>query len=69
MTTAAYETIHETASTERAYEILCPVSDEADELVIALEISERRKRTSGEALSIEESMRAFGLDPADFGLE
>ncbi len=44
-------------------------SDEADDLVAALLARERLDRNTDAALSLEESMRSFGLDPAEFGLE
>jgi hypothetical protein len=44
-----------------------PVSDEADDLVAALEASERLAHKN-EVISLEDSMRAHGVDPADFGL-
>jgi hypothetical protein len=49
---------------------MVPASDEADDLVASLTIRERLDRsTDAEAMSLEDSLRAHGLDPADFGLE
>jgi hypothetical protein len=45
------------------------VSDEADDLVIALLARERLARGTDHSLSLEDSMRSLGVDPADFGLE
>jgi hypothetical protein len=44
-------------------------SDEADDLVAALLARERLDRSAGEAVPLEDAMRAHGFDPADFGLE
>jgi hypothetical protein len=58
-------------SNANAYELVDdrPASDEADDLVAALLARERLDSSSGKALSLEESMRALGIDPGDFGLE
>lgn len=58
-------------SNASAYELVdpTPVSDEADDLVAALLARERLGASAGEAISLEESMRLFGLDPGKFGLE
>ena len=58
-------------STEPRIEVLAPdefVSDEADDLVAAL-LARDRIESAGEALSLEDSMRQHGVDPAEFGLE
>jgi hypothetical protein len=54
-----------------AYELIdrTPVTDEADDLVIALLARERLDGRSEKALSLEESMRKLGVDPGLFGLE
>lgn len=44
------------------------VSDEADDLVAALQVRERLNQSSGEPMRLEDSMRAHGVDPAAFGL-
>lgn len=45
------------------------VSDAADDLVIALIARERLAQRTGDSLSIEDSMRALGVDPVEFDLE
>jgi hypothetical protein len=41
---------------------------EADDLVAALEVRERLAGRTDEGFTLEDSMRANGVDPADFGL-
>lgn len=48
---------------------MVPASDEADDLVASLTARERLDRSQGPVMSLEDSMRANGLNPADFGLE
>lgn len=49
---------------------MVPASDDADDLVASLTARERLDRSQGDAaMSLEDSMRANGLNPADFGLE
>ncbi len=61
----------ESASTVSRYELVPDelVSDEADDLVAALLARDRLDASRGEAISLEDAMRAHGFDPAQFGLE
>lgn len=54
-----------------AYDLLdpTPASDVADDLVAALLARQRLDAKAGEAISLEDSMRSFGLDPGQYGLE
>ena len=45
-----------------------PASDEADDIVAALQARDALQRSSGTAVSLEDAIRAHGLDPADYGL-
>lgn len=54
-----YQVVHETVEL---------VSDEADALVAALIASERIRQSTGDALTLEETMRALGIDPNEYGL-
>lgn len=45
-----------------------PASDEADDLVAALQAADALRRSTGEAFSLEDAMRSHGHDPADYGL-
>jgi hypothetical protein len=74
MTTTTADRIYQFQQTATTADVVVDtseefVSDEADDLVIALLVKERLARSTKEALSLEDSMRALGVDPAEFGLE
>lgn len=58
-------------STARSYDLVdpTPVSDEDDDLVAALLARDRLHASARPAVSLEDSIRAFGLDPGQLGLE
>ena len=72
MTTTAEITFQQTEANSHSYDALPDteelVSDEADDLVVALLARERLARGNTDALSLEDSMRDLGVDPSEFGL-